>query len=256
MSSLSVLDDFVVGGSLSLGDATDALSSAAALELNSVLTGWLRFEGKSAGSGVATMLPGKASLAWSIGLPDAASGTVMTSGQLPALQRLSVLSQGSLKQRLDALDHVTIGTALGSQPLHAVTPVDGREPLGFAGRVPLDGRQTRLLASSGRPLPPLPVVAPEHPSTCQSRTPTRPCPLSSLASHGLLAACFTTPPRQHAMPPLRPRSRLLCSLGPQLQTDSRILNRHECTVGTAGALLTHTHTHTHTHTQWGQQARC
>jgi hypothetical protein len=215
MSSLSVLDDLVVGGSLSLGDPTDALSSAAVLELNSVLTGWLRFEGKSAGSGVATMLPDKASLAWSIGLPDAASGTVMTSGQLPALQRLSVLSQGSLKQRLDALDHVTIGTALRSQPLHAVTPVDGREPLRFAGRVPLDGRQTHLLASSGRPLLPPPVVAPEHPST-------RPYPLLSPASRGLLAACLTTPPRQHALPPPRPPSRLLCSLEPQLQTDSRI----------------------------------
>jgi len=149
-SSLSVLDDMVMRGSVSLGDPTDAPASIGTLELNSILTEPLRFEGKNAGSGLATVMPEKAGAAWSISLPDATSGSFMTSGELPALQSLSVLSAGSFKQRLDALDHVTLGTALDPQPLRVELPIDGREPLRFAGRLPRDGRQTSLLATAGR----------------------------------------------------------------------------------------------------------
>jgi len=148
LSSLSVLDDMVMHGAVSLGDPTDARAWSATLELNSILTEPLRFEGKIAGNGQATVMPEKAGAAWSISLPDAASGSLMTSGEIPALQTLSVLSAGSFKQRLDALDHVTLGTKLDPQPLTVELPVDGREPLRFAGRLPRDGRQTDIIVSA------------------------------------------------------------------------------------------------------------
>ena len=90
MSSLSVLQDLEVLGSLSLGDAT----RSNLLEINSVILG-LSLEGKGAGNGLTNLALSNGHTGGHIALAEG-SGTVMISSQVPTMQRVSVLSKASI----------------------------------------------------------------------------------------------------------------------------------------------------------------
>jgi hypothetical protein len=82
MSSLSVLQDLEVLGSLSLGDAT----RSNLLEINSVILG-LSLEGKGAGNGLTNLALSNGHTGGYISLAEG-SGTVMISSQVPTMQRV------------------------------------------------------------------------------------------------------------------------------------------------------------------------
>ena len=146
MSSLSVLDRLLLYGSLSVGDPS-AGDDLASLTVNSVVLG-LSLEGKSSGNGQSNLLPPHGSAQGFLSLPDGSSGTVWTSGHLPTLQGVSVLSAATVTEAVEALGDTTLGHRLQTEALDIAIPLSGLEALRLGGIRRADGRETMVQASA------------------------------------------------------------------------------------------------------------
>jgi hypothetical protein len=146
MSSLSVLDRLLLLGSLSVGDPS-AGDDLASLSVNSVVLG-LSLQGKSCGNGQSTLLPPHGSAQGFLSLPDGSSGSVWTSGHLPTLQGVSVLSAATVTEAVEALGDTTLGHRLQTESLNIAIPLSGLEALRLGGIRRADGRETIVQASA------------------------------------------------------------------------------------------------------------
>jgi len=141
------MEDVLMEGAVSLGDDT---SSTPLLSINSQVVG-MGFEGKGAGNGLSILMSPISSGGGSIALPDGGSGSIMTSGRLPTLQEVSVISPATFSQSVHALDHVTLGDPLQPHAVELRLALAGLLPLRFAGINPHSNqekeRETTLLVS-------------------------------------------------------------------------------------------------------------
>jgi len=99
-------------------------------------------EGKSSGNGESKLLSQHGSAQGYLALPDASSGAVLTSGLLPTLQRVSVLSAATVTEALEALGDTTLGHRLETEAIHLSIPLAGLEALRLGGKGQADARET------------------------------------------------------------------------------------------------------------------
>ena len=100
-------------------------------------------EGKSSGNGESKLLSQHGSAQGYLALPDASSGAILTSGLLPTLQRVSVLSAATVTEALEALGDTTLGHRLETEAIHLSIPLAGLEALRLGGKGQADARGTR-----------------------------------------------------------------------------------------------------------------